>query len=169
MADMNERLNQWLRDAHAMEQQAEQMLQAHARRIENYPELSQRIEQHLAETRTQRQRLEVLLQKRGTSASGMKDIAAQFTAIMQAVGGMAASDEVMKGVLAHYAFEHFEIASYRILAAGAEAAGDMETARVAEEICREEEAMASWLKDHIPQITQSYLMREATGSDAAKR
>ncbi|WP_309084289.1 ferritin-like domain-containing protein [Chelativorans sp.] len=169
MADMNERLNQWLRDAHAMEQQAEQMLDAQSRRIENYPELKARMEQHIAETRSQRQRLEACMERRGTTWSGMKDMAGQFTAMMQAVGGMFASDEVMKGVLANYSFEHFEIGSYRILVAGAQAAGDAETARVCEEILREEETMASWITENIPQITQAYLMREATESDAAKR
>ena len=39
MATVDERLNEWLRDAHAMEEQAEQMLSATASRIENYPEL----------------------------------------------------------------------------------------------------------------------------------
>jgi len=169
MAGMDERLNQWLRDAHAMEQQAEQMLDAQARRIENYPELSARFEQHIAETRSQKQRLEACIERRGTTWSGMKDLAGQFTAVMQSVGGMFAGDEVVKGVLASYSFEHMEIASYRILAAGAEAAGDMETARVCQEICREEEAMAAWIEEHIPQVTQAYLMREATDSEAAKR
>ncbi|WEX09573.1 ferritin-like domain-containing protein [Chelativorans sp. AA-79] len=169
MTDMNDRLNQWLRDAHAMEEQAEQMLDAQARRIENYPELKARIEQHISETRSQKQRLEACMEKRGTSWSGMKDLAAQFSALMQAAGGMFAGDEVVKGSMASYTFEHLEIVSYRILVAAAEAAGDAETARVCEEICREEEAMASWLQDHIPQVTQAYLMREATDSGAAKR
>jgi len=44
MADMDERLNQWLRDAHAMELQAEHMLNGLAGRIESYPELGTRID-----------------------------------------------------------------------------------------------------------------------------
>jgi ferritin-like metal-binding protein YciE len=50
MADANEHLLDWLRDAHAMEQQAEQMLKAQAGRLEHYPELKARTEQHLQET-----------------------------------------------------------------------------------------------------------------------
>jgi len=169
MADIDERLNQWLRDAHAMEQQAEQMLDGLSRRIENYPELAARIESHIAETRSQKQRLEACIERRGSSWSGMKDLAGQFTALMQTAGGVFAGDEVVKGVLAGYTFEHMEIASYRILVAGAEAAGDTETARVCEEICREEEAMASWLEDHMAEITQAYLIRHASESDTAKR
>lgn len=46
-------LDNWLRDAHAMEQQAETMLSAMAKRLEHYPDLRQRIEQHIAQTREQ--------------------------------------------------------------------------------------------------------------------
>ena len=46
-------LEDWLRDAHAMEKQAEEMLKAQAKRIEHYPALSARIDQHLHETEHQ--------------------------------------------------------------------------------------------------------------------
>lgn len=169
MTDMNETLNQWLRDAHAMEEQAEQMLKTQASRIESYPELAARIRQHLEETRSQRDRLESCIERRGASSSSMKDMAARLSAMMQGMGAMMSSDEVMKGILTSYAFEHFEVASYRILVAAAEAVGDAETARVCEAICGEEEAMASWLADHIPGVTQTYLSRESADMDEAKR
>jgi ferritin-like metal-binding protein YciE len=135
-------LDQWLRDAHAMEQQAETMLSSQAGRIENYPELKQRIEQHLRETQSQRERIETCLQRRGTSTSGAKDLAAKFTAMMQGLSGTVMGDEVAKGAMASYTFEHFEISAYKILIASAELAGDTETARVCKEICDEEERMA---------------------------
>ena len=40
MATARENLLDWLRDAHAMEQQAETMLNAQVERLEHYPELS---------------------------------------------------------------------------------------------------------------------------------
>jgi ferritin-like metal-binding protein YciE len=169
MTDMDERLNQWLRDAHAMEGQAERMLDGEAYRIENYPQLKARMEQHLLETRSQRERLERCLERRGTSPSGMKDLAARFVGMMQAVTGAAVGDEVVKGVLASYTFEHMEIASYRILIAAAEAAGDAETARVCQEILLEEEAMAGWLADAIPGITRAHLARAEAELEEAKR
>ena len=46
-----ELLVDWLRDAHAMEKHAEQVLSNSASRIENYPELKAQIERHLQETR----------------------------------------------------------------------------------------------------------------------
>lgn len=169
MTDVNERVDQWLRDAHAMEQQAEKMLKSQAERIEHYPDLKVQIERHIAETQSQRSRLEACLEARGSSPSGMKDMAGQFTAMMQGLSGVFAGDEVVKGVLASYTFEHMEIASYRILVAAAEAAGDRKTAQVCEEICREEEAMANWLADYMPDVTRAYLTRDAHEMAEAKR
>ena len=44
MATAEERLMEWLRDAHAAEEQAETMLSGLAGRIENYPQLKARLE-----------------------------------------------------------------------------------------------------------------------------
>ena len=85
------------------------------------------------------------------------------------LGSAFAGDEVMKGVLAGYTFEHYEIASYRILIATAETLGDKTTARICRENLREEEDMAQWLSQNIDQITAEYLDREDRGSDRAKR
>lgn len=48
-----EHYHDWLRDAHAMEKQAESMLESMAGRIDNYPDLRARIEQHVNETKRQ--------------------------------------------------------------------------------------------------------------------
>ena len=169
MTQINQILDQWLRDAHAMEEQAEKMLTAQANRLENYPDLRGRIEQHIAETQSQRDRLEACLQARGANTSGMKDMAGKFTAMVQSVGGVLAGDEVVKGLLASYAFEHMEIASYQSLAAAARMAGDMQTAEVCEDILGEERAMADWLAENADNITATYLERESADLDAAKR
>lgn len=46
-----ENYHNWLRDAHAMEKQAESLLVATIRRLDNEPQLRTRLEQHLYETR----------------------------------------------------------------------------------------------------------------------
>ncbi len=43
----------WLRDAHAAEEQAETMLSTMSGRLENYPELKARVDQHIGETQRQ--------------------------------------------------------------------------------------------------------------------
>ncbi len=169
MADAAERLDQWLRDAHAMENQAEQMLSAQAARIEHYPELKARIERHVTETREQAAMLERCMERRGTTTSTLKDLAGRVAAMAQGIGGMFAGDEVVKGAMAGYTFEHLEIATYTALAAAAEQAGDPATAEVCRTICKQEEEMADWLRENLDPVTRQYLAREETPGLTAKR
>ncbi|HEU5020149.1 MAG TPA: ferritin-like domain-containing protein [Pseudolabrys sp.] len=168
MASKDERLTQWLRDAHAMEEQAETMLKAQASRLENYPELRRRIEQHITETQTQAKRLEGCIDRLDGGTSTMKDVAAKTMATMQGLGGMFAGDEAVKGAMAGYTFEHFEIGSYTALIAAAQEAGDSQTASVCRQNLDEEQAMADWLKQHLPGVTHEYLAREQTGAPAKR-
>ncbi|MDQ2705958.1 MAG: ferritin-like domain-containing protein [Pseudomonadota bacterium] len=169
MSEAREWMIQWLRDAHAMEEQAQTMLSGQAGRIENYPELKDRISRHLEETKEQAARLSRCLEQLGEDTSSLKDAGGKLTAIGQSLSGLFAGDEVMKGSLASYTFEHMEIASYGILIAAANALGEAEVARVCEENLREEEAMAQWLKEHVPATTEQFLARAASDADSAKR
>ncbi|NIC04678.1 ferritin-like domain-containing protein [Billgrantia bachuensis] len=162
-------LEDWLRDAHAMEKQAEKMLETQASRLEHYPQLKARIEQHLIETRGQAERIEQCISLLGTDLSVVKDIGGKLAAFGQGMGGMMASDEVVKGSMASYAFEHFEIASYKALIQAAEKASRPEIARICEEILREEEAMAQWLSDHLDDTTRQYLERAEDDQLTAKK
>jgi ferritin-like metal-binding protein YciE len=167
--ESNEHLNDWLRDAHAMEQQAEQMLNAQAERLEHYPVLRARIVQHIEETQWQQSMLDKCLARRGTSSSTIKDLGGKLMAFGQAMGGMFASDEVVKGAMAGYVFENLEIASYTALIAAAREAGDTETESACEQILLQEKAMAAWLLEHLPETTQAFLVRSATPGLTAKR
>lgn len=167
--ETDQHLMQWLRDAHAMETQAETMLTGMESRIEHYPHLRKRIAQHLKETQHQSQRLEDAIGRLGGSTSVIKDSVASLTTMAQGLLGSMAGDEVLKGMLAGYTFEHYEIASYRILIAAASTLGDVETTRICRENLREEEDMAQWLSTNIDQVTAEYLEREEHGSAKAKR
>jgi ferritin-like metal-binding protein YciE len=169
MATAEERLMEWLRDAHAAEEQAETMLSRMADRIKNYPELKQRIEQHIKETQRQAELVRGCIERRGGSLSTIKDVGGKVLGFGQAVSGLFVGDEVMKGSIASYAFEAMEIASYQILVVTARQAGDEETARVCEQILEEEKAMAEWLAQHLPHLTKQYLIREETPGATAKR
>jgi ferritin-like metal-binding protein YciE len=165
---IDDNLNDWLRDAHAMEEQADKMLNAQADRLEHYPDLRARIVQHIEETRWQRGVLDEILARRDISNSVVKDIGAKLMAFGQAVGGMTVSDEVVKGAMAGYVFENLEIATYTSLIAAAKAAGDSATAASCEQILVQEKAMAAWLLEHLPQVTQAFLTRSATPGVEAK-
>ena len=169
MNEGREWLGQWLRDAHAMEEQAETMLNGQLSRLENYPELSERIRLHIDETKGQAARLTSVLERFDTGSSTMKDASGKLMAMAQSISGVFAGDEVMKGSLASYTFEHMEIASYTILAAAAEALGETEVARVCEENLREEVAMAEWLKNNLAPTTQTFLSRAEADQGTAKR
>ena len=163
MSHAEERLMQWLRDAHAMEKQSEKILSALAGRIESYPQLKSKIESHFRETQEQAKRIESCIERRGGDTSLLKDAGAQLLAMAQGFTGIFAGDEVMKGSLASYTFEHMEIASYRILIAAAEEVGDDETSRICRKTLGEEEAMAAWLAENMDPLTREYLGRHEKG------
>ncbi len=150
----------WLRNAHSMEEQAITLLSVQARRIENYPDLKEKILAHLEETRGHAERLAGLLDRFPGGASPLKDIAARIAATAHGVGGMLTSDEVIKGVVSAYAFEHTEIATYRVLIAAADELGEEEMKAELESILSEEVAMAGWLEGHLDEITRVFLMRD---------
>lgn len=162
-------LENWLRDAHAMEKQAEDMLRSQAKRLEHYPELRARIDQHLHETEHQAEKLERVMHDLGIDTSAMKDLGGKLSAFGQALGGMMAGDEVVKGGIASYAFECFEIASYRALIAAAEKANQPQVVQVCQEILQEEQAMADWLSQHLDDTTQAFLARAENDDLKAKR
>ena len=66
------------------------------------------------------------------------------------------SDEVVKGAMSGYVFENLEIASYTVLIATAKAAGDAETRKICEQILLQEQAMADWLKAHLPELLRRF-------------
>ena len=161
-----EHYHDWLRDAHAMEKQAESMLESMAGRIDNYPDLRARIEQHVNETKRQITVLEEILDRNEISRSVIKDSMSKMAALGQS---MFPSDEIVKGSISGYVFEQFEIACYTSLLAAAEKAGDTASIPAIEAILAEEREMADWLIKHIPQTTEQFLLRsDADGVEAKK-
>ncbi|ABO58132.1 ferritin-like domain-containing protein [Burkholderia vietnamiensis] len=163
-----ENLMDWLRDAHAMEEQAETMLTSMAGRIDHYPDLKRRIEQHIEETREQARLIRGCIERRGGSVSTMKDVGAKTMAWVQGLAGMFASDEIVKGGMASYTFEHFEIAAYRNLIEAARFVGDRETMTICERILPEEQAMAAWLEHNMAGVVRTYLARDETDAPAKR-
>ncbi|MES0321626.1 ferritin-like domain-containing protein [Citrobacter sedlakii] len=164
-----EHYHDWLRDAHAMEKQAKSMLESMASRIDNYPDLRARIEQHISETKHQITVLEGILDRNNISRSVIKDSMSKMAALGQSIGGMFPSDEIVKGSISGYVFEQFEIACYTSLLAAAQKAGDTASVPAIESILNEEKQMADWLIKHIPDTTEQFLLRsEADGVEAKK-
>lgn len=169
MTEAKEWVVQWLRDAHAVEEQAETMMNGLLSRIENYPVLAERIQQHVEETKRQASRLDQCLKILGEDSSALKDAGGKMMAMAQSLSGVFAGDEILKGSLASYSFENMEIASYRILISAATFLGESDIARLCEESLREEQQMAKWLEDHLDETTQMFLNRSLHEGVSEKR
>lgn len=157
----------WLQDAHAMEEHALTMLKGQARRLENYPALQARIQQHITKTKGQAEVLEKILARNAGDASGLKDVLGSMAGAGQTLGGMGMSDEPVKTAVMSYAFEHMEIATYEVLICTAEMLGDLEAAEALTDSLEQEEDMADWLEDHLSEIVEIFLGRSEQGREAA--
>ncbi|HWK39296.1 MAG TPA: ferritin-like domain-containing protein [Hyphomicrobium sp.] len=168
MTSPRESLIAWLRDAHAMEGQAETFLQTQIERLKNYPEALPRLHSHLEETREQRAAVEQCLKRLGQDTSTLKNAAMKVAANVQGMMHAMASDEILKNALASAAFEQFEAASYRMLTTAAQIAGEPEIARICEIIMEQEVSMSDWAWGQLQPLTEKYLALETAGVDAKR-
>lgn len=166
MSEPRKHLIAWLHDAYAMEQKAIEILSHQAGRIENYPQLEKRIKQHLQETRWQAEQLESCLTGLGEDVGVMKAGLGKIAGNLVAMGTMFADDEIVKDTMAGAVFEHMEIAAYKVIIAAAEQIGETRVMNICSEILAQEEAMAEWLDDHIPDTTTTFLTRDNAGMEA---
>lgn len=155
-----------LRNQHAVEQQAVSLLSRQVERLENYPEMEARMRQHIDESKVQASRIEELLSGLGSSHSTLKDAGLSFMGNMAALAHTVAPDEVVKNTLANFAFEHFEIASYKSLITMASAVGQDKSLSALKQSLSEEEDMARWIDEHLADTTMRFLHRSTAGEQA---
>ncbi len=155
-----------LKNAHALEEQAIQLMQRQLERYERYPEVAQKLEQHIRETEGQIGRLEELLHGMGTDRSVLKDWATSIMGNLAALGHAIMPDEILKNTFANLAFENFEIASYTSLIAMAEATGNAGHVPALRQTLNEEERMAAWIRDNTPAISLKYMQLYEEGQKA---
>jgi len=138
-------LDRYLADAHAIEQQALQLLEAAPGLVEDEQLLSELFARHLEETEGHEGLIYARLKARDSKPSKLKDAALRIGGLN--VGGFFAGqpDTEAKLVGFAFAFEHLEIAAYELLRRVAERAGDAETAKMAAAVLAEERAMAAEL------------------------
>jgi ferritin-like metal-binding protein YciE len=155
-----------LRNAHAMENQALSIMKPQLSRIENYPEVAARLEQHIRETEGQLARLDELLGAMDEDSSTIKDAALSVMGSVAAIGHAVAGDEVIKNSLANFAFENYEIAAYNSLLTIAEAGQFNKALDLLQLNLNEEEAMADWLRENLPKVTLRFVELSDEGRDA---
>jgi ferritin-like metal-binding protein YciE len=173
MNDLNARdakLVQYLNEAFGKEKQLEQALRAHIGLTtrQNY---RKRLQEHLRETKRHGDKVERRIKQLGGAAetvslpgpdaftdaaeAGMS-VAQRALALakgpMHALRGRSEPEKMLKNAKTEYSEEAEEIATYTAIEKLASSVGDKETAKLAKEIRREEERMASFLQKLIPQL-----------------
>ena len=154
---------EWLRDAHSKGQQARDLYKKQADRLRNYPEVQTRFNEYVDQSKRHQRMLEEAIDRLGGKTSVIKDLGGKVMAWGQSLSGLPMSDEVVKGVMFCYTFQQMGIAAYRVIIVAAEEAGDLETKTICEDIMQEDQVMADWIYERIPQITREYMRREERG------
>jgi UDP-glucose 4-epimerase len=144
----------YLRDVHALEGQAEKLLEAGAERVED-EHLEAVFGEHLEETQRHRELIASLLEERGARPSLIKDSVLKAGGLNLSAFFGAQPDPTTKLAGFAFAFEHLEVAAYELLHRVAARAGDEAVVATAEEILVEERRAAervaeSWDRPDVP-------------------
>ena len=171
MADLtkrDEKLVQYLNEAYGKEKELETALEAHIGMTDRAP-YKKRLKEHLKETKAHARKLEQRIKKLGGSPQGTQAIVGKATAAVKGtihmVRGHGHEEKLLKNAKTEYSEEAEEIATYTAIEAFAEAVGDRQTAKLAREIRREEERMASYLQRLIPQLARAVSRSEVPSGE----
>ncbi len=176
MADGNlnardEKLVQWLREAHAKESELEGALEQHIGLTEKMA-YKKRLRSHLTETRDHKRRVAQRIKQLGgtlddgplptpISAAAGKTLAAikgQVGALHAAVSDQAETH--LRNAQEELREEHVEIALYNRIETFALEVGDPDTAKLAAGIRRDETRMAKYLEAELPRLVRDVVRAE---------
>jgi ferritin-like metal-binding protein YciE len=139
--DLREELVKYLRDAHALEGQALQLLET-GPRIAGFDALAEIFREHLEQTREHQRLIDERLAALDARPSRFQAAALRVGALNLGTFFKAQPDTPAKLAGFAYAFEALECGAYELLARTARRAGDEQTAAVAQRILDEERAAA---------------------------
>ena len=170
------KLVQYLTEAHGKETELVQSLTAHIE-IAQKDTYKKRLKDHLKETKQHAKLVERRVKKLGgdvqdgpvtklVSAAAKTPVTAAKGAA-HAIRGTGEEEKQLKNAKTEYWNEHEEIANYTAIEILATELGDKETAKVAKQIRREEERMASFLEKQIPQLTKAVVRAEIPKEERA--
>jgi ferritin-like metal-binding protein YciE len=178
MADQNgttgqAKLVQYLTEAYGKEKELETSLTAHIGMATRAP-YKKRLQEHLKETKQHARLVERRLKKLGGAGVMGKanELLSRGVATakgpLHALRGSGEAEKQLKNAKTEYSEEHEEIAMYLAIEILATELGDTETAKLAKQIRREEERMASFLEKQISVLTKDVVKSEVPASERPK-
>ncbi len=181
MSDPNERdakLIQYMSEAYGKERELETALQVDIAMTTKAP-YKKRLQQHLRETKAHAKSLERRIKKLGGGGQTVQSLVGKATAVakgpLHAIRGDGEQETMLKNAKTQFTAEQEEISTYLALEVFATKVGDVETAKLARDIRREEERMAKFLEGQIRRLAGATAIEDVpaaqrrTGSKAKGR
>lgn len=160
--DVKEKVIRYLQDAHAAEEGALSSMRDVAASSTD-PEFKTSIQEHITVTESQSSRLEARILALGAKKAEGKSLMDTLIGKGSDLVNMFhdKEDKQAQDAMKLYALENLEVASYTALKSFADAAGDYETAQLAETILGEEQLAAERILRLIPQLARAPLASAA--------
>lgn len=165
---MNEKSNtfleDWLKHAYVMENKLITVLTKHADDATNFPEVQDRIKQHLQETKGHAERVKECLETLNVAVpefqADIKQLGANLSTLFN---GESEEYKLIKNSIMDYSAENMEIAVYNTLLTISEQTNNSTVSEVCTSILAEEHSMAKWLDDNLGDlVVQLYDEQNAT-------
>lgn len=161
--NLQEQLIKYLTDVHSTEENAIAQLRTGAQSADDR-QLAQVFHEHLAETEEHERLIRERLEAHDASPSTIKDLAQKSGAMVTGAMAKSAPDTSGKLAIQAYAFEHLEIASYRMLRLVAQRAGDTESVAVADRILAQEQGAADRIEQLLDSVAEHDLERQGVAA-----
>jgi ferritin-like metal-binding protein YciE len=156
-----------LRDVHAAVAQGKELCTLMIDRLENYPQVTERLRAHLNDKNAQLKRIGRILKSFGDKRSWAKDTAMTSAANVLAMVNAGTGDEILKTSLYTYGLANFEAASYESLLILGTAAGHTDAVKQLQPSLSEERAMAAWLAGNLRGLIYNHLQLRSQGRQAS--
>lgn len=145
---------------HAAETQGLTMIETQLKGMGDFPQYKALLDDSVATTKAQINRLEQAIDDTGTSRSAIKEAVTNAVGAAGAVIHQVFPDTQLKNLFAGYAYQYHQAAAYRSLAVLAQAAGFSQHLSWIEQSRDEEEQGAEAAKCLIEPVTRHYLAVE---------
>lgn len=139
----------WLNHAHALESEIIKTLESQLNDFSDDPAAHEAIQAHLDTTRHQADTVQSIIERLGGKVSSVETGMGQIMGQMKGILMDSKLDKKVLDLVANYAIENLEIATYRTLIAAAKQLGDVDSEPEFENILADEQAMAKFISDNL--------------------